>query len=140
MTQNKLDIVCDYAMHFIGKRYQWGGAGPAFDCSGLCIELLNAVGLGPPHDMSAQQIFEYYRPKALWDQKKRGALAFYGRSTGSISHVAFMISEEAIIEAGGGDHFVTTAEIAQVRSAFVRIRMWDHRKDFVASFLLDGFY
>lgn len=128
----RLDLTCAYALTLCGSPYQWGGAGPNFDCSGFVIELLKSAGIGPPHDMTAQQLFEYYKPKSEWDKKERGALAFYGRSTGHITHVGFLLSESIIVEAGGGDSTVRTIDMAQIKSAFVRLRDLDHRKDLVA--------
>lgn len=135
------DLIHDYALSLSGTPYLWGGNGPAFDCSGLCIELLRASGIGPPHDMNAQQLFEHYKPKSMWDAKERGALAFYGQSTGQITHVGFMLSNTHIIEAGGGGHRVRSAEMAQANGAFVRIRLlydrsgYSGRKDLVATML-----
>jgi len=133
-----LELVRIYAFSLIGKEYIYGGAGPHFDCSGLVIDLLKAGGIGPPHDMTAQQLFEHYKPKSQWDVHDLGSLVFYGQAINKITHIAFMISPFHIIEAGGGDSRTTTIEEARRRGAFVRMRLFkdpagiNGRKDIVA--------
>ncbi len=133
-----MDLLLSYALSLVGKEYIYGGAGPFFDCSGLVIDILKAGGLGPPHDMTAQQLFEFYKPKSLWDKNEVGALAFYGQSVNSISHVAWLVSPTQIIEAGGGDSKTVSLEIARARGAFTRMRQLkdttgiNGRKDIVA--------
>lgn len=127
------ELVTEFALSFLGNEYIYGGNGPFVDCSGLCIQLLKASGVGPPHDMTAQQLFEYYKPLSEWNARRWGALCFYGRSINSIDHIAFALNESQIIEAGGGTSRVTTKEIAQQVGAFVRVRMINYRPDFVVS-------
>lgn len=46
--------VIAYARSQLGKRYCWGGAGPAcFDCSGLVMEAWASVGVRLPHSAAA---------------------------------------------------------------------------------------
>lgn len=117
------ELLIHYAFAFIGREYIYGGAGPYFDCSGFAIDLLKAGGEGPPHDMTAQQLFSYLKPRSEWDKREPGALAFYGVSTNSISHVGFLVSPIQIVEAGGGDSTTTSLEAARLRHAFIRMRL-----------------
>lgn len=124
-----------YALSFIGVNYKWGGENPisGFDCSGLVQEILRSVGLDPLGDQSAQALYECF--KLCPTAKEAGAIAFYGKSLSEISHVAFMIDPFRIVEAGGGGSKTTDSVHADSVNAFVRIRPYNHRKDFLISVL-----
>jgi len=131
---NPQDVIERYVFSLMGKPYLYGKEGPSgYDCSGLVKEILKASGLSFPHDMTAQQIFEYLKglPGTEWNQKKFGAIAFFGNSTGSITHTGFMLNAVQMLEAGGGNSLTRTKEDADLRGAQVRIRALATRKDLV---------
>ena len=132
---NPRDVVSQFGFSLVGKEYLWGGAGPYFDCSGLCIELLKCAGLKPPHDMSASQLFEHYKPTSEWGAIQWGSLLFFGQSTAAIKHVSFALNDLQMLEAGGGDASCKTIEASRARGAFTKVCWIGNRKDFVASLL-----
>lgn len=123
----------DVAKSCLNYPYQWGGKNPltGLDCSGLVEWCMVSVGFDPPGFNSAQMIHDWLigGGKALGNGQSAGALCFYGKSTNQITHVAMMINEYQIIEAGGGDSTTTSVEIAKKQGACVRIRPFGHRKD-----------
>jgi cell wall-associated NlpC family hydrolase len=128
-----MNFLIQYALSFIGVPYKWGGENPisGFDCSGLVQELLKSVGMDPLGDQTAQGLYNAFShcPKELG----QGALCFYGESLSKITHVAFMIDSSRVIEAGGGGSKTNTKEDAALAGAFVRLRPFKHRKDFVGA-------
>lgn len=132
-----MKTLIEYALKIVGTPYLWGGAGPdGYDCSGLVQEILASVGAHPPVDSTAQGIYAYYREKGeILKRPTMGALVFYGKTTKSITHIAFAIDEFRIVEAGGGGHRIKTVADAYRSHAFVRIRRFDHRKDYLLSIL-----
>lgn len=133
--------LAEYARCFIGKAYLWGNEGPAgFDCSGLVQEILRSRGIDPPGDQTAQMLHDYFKTQSgvmilaspVLSQARPGALVFYGKDASKITHVALIIDPGQVIEAGGGGADTTTLEAAQRRSAMVRVRPWNYRKDFVS--------
>ena len=66
-----------------------------------------------------------------------GALAFYGKNTQAITHIGFMIDENRMVEAGGGDSTTTDVNKAVQRGAFVRQAPYNRRKDLVAVLMPD---
>jgi cell wall-associated NlpC family hydrolase len=136
-------VLFHYALSFCGKPYIWGGDDPiiGYDCSGYVLELMYSAGQVPRDvDMTAQQLFNYFeKGRAVYSTApKFGSLVFYGKSVTRIKHVAFALDGYRVIEAGGGDRNVKTAEDAAVRNACVRVRPVDHRNDRVA--VLKPFY
>lgn len=135
---NQIQLLVDYAMSFVGREYIYGGAGPYFDCSGFVIELMKSCGNSPPHDMTAQQLFEHYKPTSEWGLKAAGSIAFYGRATNAITHVAWCVNPYQMIEAGGGTSETVSLELARRKNAFIRMRLiqdpsgLNGRRDFVA--------
>ena len=122
----------DYTLTFVGLPYIWGGDDTikGFDCSGLVQELLASEGMDPPGDQTAQALFDHFHDMS--EHRDLGALAFYGRSIASITHVAMLLNEYQIIEAGGGGSKTVNAEVAAQQNAYVRIRRVDARKDLIA--------
>jgi cell wall-associated NlpC family hydrolase len=116
-----------YVERFIGLPYRYGGDDPmtGFDCSGLVVEGLQAVGvLEPKSDYTAAALWElftvdYKKEVAL---PRNGALVFYRNKQGAIAHVAICKSTWLMIESGGGDSFTVDIPAAQKQNAFIRIR------------------
>jgi cell wall-associated NlpC family hydrolase len=122
------------ALSLLGKPYVWGGDDPlaGFDCNGLVQEILKSVGAAPPARQTAQGLYNYFQPFARRGVTELGSLAFFGSSTDHISHVALMLDNSHMVEAGGGDGETLTLADAIKQNAYVRIRPITHRKDLVA--------
>jgi cell wall-associated NlpC family hydrolase len=119
----------------LGKPYRWGGDNPltGFDCSGLVQWALKSTGMDPPGDQTAQALYDYFRDRGNHSPKSwAGTLVFYGKDHKSISHVAVMLNQYQVIEAGGGDALTKTEQDAAAKGACVRIRHLDARKDIIA--------
>lgn len=119
-----------YAFQFVGTPYKWGGSThDGIDCSGLVQEILMSVGADPSGDQTAQGLYDAFKmcPSAFGP----GALCFYGKSLKEINHIAFMIDSKRIIEAGGGGSQTITRADAERDMAFVRVRPYDRRNDFL---------
>lgn len=128
--------VIEYAKTFLGKPYHYGSNGAdSVDCSGLVNEVLKGVGVLGYGDRNAQMLYNELSKMNLRSQLSEGAIVFYGKSKSEISHVAIMIEDDQIIEAGGGDSTTTTIERAREQGSMVRIRPITHRKDIVAVIL-----
>jgi cell wall-associated NlpC family hydrolase len=129
MTSKELLQV--YALSMLGTHYRWGGDDPmsGYDCSGLVVELLVAMGMLPPGiDLTAQGLADKY--KGCPSTRDLGALAFYGRSMNEVSHVGMLLNSVHMIEAGGGDRHTTDKDAAAEKNAFVRVRPIAVRRDF----------
>lgn len=128
-------IIYDYAMSFVGLPYKWGGNDPmeGFDCSGLCIEIMQAVGYYPhKKDTTATGLYRYFRDVKKWDvniKPSLGALVFYGSSIDLISHVAFGLTDRLVLEAGSGGSRTKTKKDASDQDAYIRIRPFNYRPD-----------
>ena len=116
-------IATRYAWRFVGRPYRWGGDDPmaGFDCSGLCIEILQSVGILPRRfDTTAHGLFHKF-PRAGYGAP--GCLVFWHGSVKSkIIHVEFCIGDGLAIGASGGGSRTTTTEDAIRQNAFVKIR------------------
>lgn len=138
--ENDVDPVAFfYAMKFVGEPYKWGGdsmVDGGFDCSGLVLEILRSSGQWPhKNDINSQGIYNHFvQPdngmSALYN--KFGSLLFYGKSVSDIRHVAFGLDHARIIDAGGGSSRTRTLEDARRDDAFVRVRIFNYRKDLQA--------
>jgi cell wall-associated NlpC family hydrolase len=133
-------IATEYAMSFCGAPYRWGGENPieGFDCSGFVQEIMRALGLNPPQDMTSAQLRAYYKKNEINLPTKEsvrecppGVLLFYGKH--KITHVAMSIGYGLMIEAGGGGSSTKTTQDAAKAGAFVRIRPILRRGDLVAA-------
>ena len=126
----------EYLKHFIGRPYIWGGNGTGktsggFDCSGLVLEGLWALGIYTGNDISAQGIYNCFFLVKKWKTRmpcssKDGDLLFFGKTLNNISHVAVSLGNGLMIEAGGGGSKCTTASNS---TGFVRVRPIASRKD-----------
>lgn len=124
------DAAVEYAKTFLGDFYTWGGDDPSgFDCSGLVVEILKAVGVLPRGgDWSAAGLLQILvadnktSPQTLVP----GVLVFY-REQGRVVHVEMVVETLAdhtrlAIGASGGGPFVKTREDAIAANAFVKLR------------------
>jgi len=129
-----MNILCDYALQFVGLPYRWGGDDTinGFDCSGLVQELLSAVGLDPQGDQSAQGLYDYFSTRSNHDQRGCGALVFFGKSIKEITHIGMMLNSFLMIEAGGGGSKTIDEKAAADQNAYVRVRPYNRRTDVVA--------
>ena len=140
MREHRRKVAVDYAKSWLGRPYRWGGDDPSgIDCSGLVIEILQAVGLLPHGwDGTAQMIYDEFKGCTLdHDDPLPGALVFYKNAAGYISHVGLVISSPLVLQAGGGGSSTHTPEDAWKQNAFVKIRPIDYRPD--ARILVDPF-
>ena len=128
-------ILEQYAMSFVGTKYQWGGDDPigGMDCSGFVLELMRSCGVLPhgKDKINAQMIYNALEANASHNTWGLEALAFYGPDVSHINHIAFCLDQYRMIEAGGGGADTTSDEVAIQRNAFVRIRPIKYRKDFL---------
>ncbi len=129
-----MQTLIDYAKSWVGTPYIWGGDDASgWDCSGLVQECLASVGMDPKGDQTAQGLYEYFLSRGRPKIQAAGALAFYGKP--KVIHVALFIDEWRVIEAGGGGSTTKTPTDAAKQNAYVRIRPWNHRDDFVLAVL-----
>jgi cell wall-associated NlpC family hydrolase len=93
----KADRAIAYAQAQLGEPYKWGGAGPgSWDCSGLVMKAWGSAGVSLPHSASAQ----YSRTqKVSLGSIQRGDLVYWGKSPGSIYHVAMYLGGGKMIHA-----------------------------------------
>lgn len=121
-------------MSLIGTPYKFGGSNPVegFDCSGLAQEALKMCGVRIPTDMTAQGLFNYFSQAGTGQPgvKDICSLSFYGQP-GKITHVGILVDGDFMIEARGGDASVVDASTAAKKNAFVSLRHYKHRQDFV---------
>lgn len=131
-----MKILYDYAMKHVGLPYRWGGDDSieGFDCSGFIQELLLSCGAhpSPGNDLTAQELFNAFNTTGSWNQYSLGSLAFYGVSVTRITHVAMLLDQYRIIEAGGGGSKTLTKQDAISQNAFIRIRHVNARSDLKA--------
>ena len=129
----------EYLMKFIGSPYVWKGDGSGqygggFDCSGLVIEGLWALGILPSKDLTAQGIHDALI-KSGWRNPyhtitREDDILFFGKDDKAITHVAVAIDNGLMVEAGGGGSKCKTSATS---TGMVRIRPIAWRKDLVAA-------
>ena len=134
-----MDLV-EYAKCFIGRPYIWAGNGSGkcdggFDCSGLVVECLQAVGvLANGSDYSAKALYKHLLDQR-WVKVPRGFetasdLCFWGKAEGSITHVSIVIGPRQHLEAGGGG---SGSKTAGTSTGMVRMRPLSSRVDLLAT-------
>lgn len=136
-----MSLLIQYAFALIagGVQYSWGanpGGGDdpisGFDCSGFCSELMRAAGvIGPRERLTAQGLFDRLSNAGSVGAWAAGSLAFYGKDVREVTHVAFCLDSQTMIEFGGGDSAIKTEADAAARNAFGRMRPIRYRSDFL---------
>ncbi|MEL6638480.1 MAG: C40 family peptidase [Bacteroidota bacterium] len=91
-VQLRKDLV-RYAYRYEGAKYQYGGNGPRFDCSGLTTKIYDNFNIQLPRTSSAQAAVGKKIPTP---QARPGDLAFFskGKSGGRINHVALVVDND----------------------------------------------
>src|SRR5579862_3338342 len=122
----RAEVLEQVAMSMLGTPYLWGGKSrfTGLDCSGFVCEVLKSVGLlQSTEDLSAQALYSKFLPKKLMPTGS-GYLVFFADYYGVVDHVGIVLNtaNNLMIEAGGGDHTVTTVELAKTKGACVRVR------------------
>jgi len=122
-------VAVDYAKHFIGTPYHWGGDDPmaGFDCSGFVVEVLKAVGKLQARDYSAHDLYTLFKPNVV-ALGYAGCLAFWLDSAGRAVHVMLMVDNGHVIGATGGGSATLTEEDAERQNAFCKMRPLGYRK------------
>lgn len=117
----------DYAKHFIGVPYAWGGDDPmaGFDCSGLIVEVLQAVGLIPDGaDFTAAALYDKFQEQAV-ATPYGGCLVFCFSGT-KVYHVELMVDDYHTVGASGGGPNTHNQADAIRQNAFVKMRPLSH--------------
>lgn len=129
-----MQLLIQTALSTLNKPYIWGGKSPllGFDCSGLIEYILRSVGMDPAGIQNSQMLYDYFKLHGVQGSPDAGALVFYGKNLSDISHVAFMLDEIRVIEAGGGNETTISFEKSIEKNAYVRIRPYTHRPDVLA--------
>jgi len=122
-------VAVDYAKHFIGTPYHWGGDDPmeGFDCSGFVVEVLQAVGKLQARDYSAHDLYMLFKPNVVV-LGYAGCLAFWLDASGHAVHVMLMVDNGHVIGATGGGSATLTEEDAERQNAFCKMRPLGYRK------------
>ena len=123
-------MIIEVAKTYLNMPYLWAGDDPTgFDCSGMAIECLRAVGKFPlKGDEPAWKLWERFQNQEV-SHGKPGALAFWFNSdTNKAVHVAVCINNNYCVTADGGGSKTLTLEDAIKQNAFIKIRKIDHRK------------
>lgn len=119
----------EYLQRWIGTPYIFGGDDfTAFDCSGLMVEVLQAVGVIPhKSDYTAAALYERFEGSAV-DCGYAGCLVFW-YSGGKINHVEMMVDDLHTVGASGGGSSTQTLADAIAQNAFVKMRPLRYRGD-----------
>jgi peptidoglycan endopeptidase LytE len=131
-------LALNYAIHFIGTWYSWGGDTPnGFDCSGFVNEILKSVGkIERKSDYTAQELYNMF-PKVV--SPREGVLAFWwNKNHDKIIHVEFCKNTWQTIGASGGGSNTITKEDAIRDGAFIKVRPIKEGAVFADPFLIGG--
>jgi cell wall-associated NlpC family hydrolase len=122
-------VVVEYAKHFIGIPYAWGGDDPmaGFDCSGFVVEVLHAVGKLQARDYSAHDLYTLFKPNIVV-LGYAGCLAFWLDDAGHAVHVMVLVDNAHVIGASGGGSKTTSLPEAIRDNAFIKMRPLSYRK------------
>jgi len=123
------ELAVKYAWEFLGLPYRWGGDDPihGFDCSGLVLEILQAVGLiNHGVDMTANGLYIRYAAHPT-TAPQAGCLCLWFNVAGLATHVEMFIDEKHTIGASGGGSSTTSGDAAAQQNAFIKIRPLGYR-------------
>ena len=111
--------------------YIWGGDDfSGFDCSGLAIEGLQAIGyFSLRSDATANGLWTRFQGKEV-DRATAGCLLFWFNKESQAYHVAVAVDPEHCITADGGGSKTTSIEKAIEQNAYIKIRRIDHRNTY----------
>lgn len=123
----RVDAMIDYLYRFVGRPYRWGGDDPmaGFDCSGLAVEGLQAVGIIPRvSDFGAGSLFSMF---PATEHPLPGCLAYWHDGTGRVIHVEIVLETHLdglvlAIGASGGGSKTLTEDDAVRQNAYVKVR------------------
>lgn len=123
------DIATKVAWSMLNLPYSWGGDDPmgGFDCSGLCIEILQSVNKLPlTGDWTAQGLYRRFQSteKTFGEE---GCLVFWGDDRDHIRHVEYCIDEDLSIGASGGGSRTKNLSDAIQQDAYVKVRPYRPR-------------
>lgn len=113
----------------LNRWYIWGGDDiEGFDCSGLVIDGLQAVGMFPSHaDTTADGLWHRLKSGKV-DHPTEGCLLFWFNKENRATHIAVAVGVEHCITADGGGSKTTSVEKAKEQNAYIKIRRIDYRK------------
>jgi len=136
IKERQRHLFLKYAWVYLGTWYQWGGDDPSgFDCSGLVVELLQAVGLiDRKEDYTADGLFRKFSRCCSVLVPYEGCLAFWLKN-GVARHVEVCIDSLHTIGASGGGRHVKTLDDAIRHNAFIKIRPISFGARYVDPFL-----
>lgn len=120
------DIFIDYAKHFIGTFYSWGGSSvmQGFDCSGFVLECLQAVGLAEcKRDYTADGLKNKYIKQQV-PKPYRGCLVMWYATynPNKAIHIEICLNDKLAIGARGGGSRTLSKEDAIRDNAFIKQR------------------
>lgn len=118
-----------YLQKWIGHFYLWGGDDPkGFDCSGLIVEVLQAVGLiKHKSDFSADMLYQKFKDRKRM-QGYKGCLVFWLNDMQDRAiHVEMLIDNYHTVGASGGGSKTKTIADAVRDNAFVKMRPLGYR-------------
>lgn len=123
------DVAVRYLWTLLGLPYAWSGDDSVggYDCSGLVMEILKAVGLeNHKTDKTADQLWLKYSLTKV-DFGCAGCLVFWFNADGRAIHVEMMANDLHVIGASGGGSKTLTREDAIRHNAYVKLRPIGYR-------------
>lgn len=101
-----------------------------FDCSGLIVEVLQAVGLIPHRsDFTAAALYEKFKMGAVAEGYAGCLVFWYSGDAEKIVHVEMMVDDFHIVGVSGGGLKTKTVADAIAQNAFVKMRPIGYRGD-----------